>query len=120
MPESARSSPLFPPRTPDPASTHPALPHPPDPRYPGLQATPRRFMHQSRNVSACPAPLMTHRHIYFAGTLGSLQPGKLADFVVLDGNPLDAEPEAIPGIGILATVLGGTPVYQSDSIFPGR
>jgi hypothetical protein len=52
--------------------------------------------------------------------IGSLQPGKLADFVVLDGNPLDAEPEAIPGIGILATVLGGTPVYQSDSIFPGR
>jgi hypothetical protein len=69
MPESARSSPLFPLRTPDPASTHPALPHPPDPRYPGLQATPRRLMHQSRNVSACPAPLMTHRHIYFAGTL---------------------------------------------------
>jgi len=52
--------------------------------------------------------------------IGSLEPGKLADFVVLDGNPLDAEPEAIPGIGILATVLGGTPVYQSDNIFPGR
>ena len=69
MPESARSSPLFPLRTPDPASTHPALPHPPDPHYPGLQATPRRLMHQSRNVSARPAPLMTHRHIYFAGTL---------------------------------------------------
>ncbi len=73
MPESARSSPLFPLRTPDPASTHPALPHPPDPRYPGLQATPGRFMHQSRNVSACPAPLMTHRHIYFAGTLDPSQ-----------------------------------------------
>ena len=52
--------------------------------------------------------------------IGSLQPGKLADFVVLDGNPLDAEPEQIPGIGVLATVLGGTSVYQSDSIFPGR
>ncbi|MBV9092510.1 MAG: amidohydrolase family protein [Streptosporangiaceae bacterium] len=51
--------------------------------------------------------------------IGSLEPGKLADFVVLDTNPLQAEPEQIPGIRILATVLGGTPVYQSGSIFPG-
>jgi hypothetical protein len=34
-------------------------------------------MHQSRNVSACPAPLMTHRHIYFAGTL-ALPPSERA------------------------------------------
>jgi predicted amidohydrolase YtcJ len=52
--------------------------------------------------------------------IGSLQPGKLADFVVLDRNPLEAEPGQIPGIQVLATVLGGTPVYQSGSIFPGR
>jgi hypothetical protein len=51
---------------------------------------------------------------------GSLKPGKLADFVVLDKNPLEAEPEQISDIHILATVLGGTPVYQSGSIFPGR
>jgi predicted amidohydrolase YtcJ len=67
-------------------------------------------MYTTRAAFAC------HRE----NEIGSLQPGKLADFVVLDGNPLDAEPEAIPGIGILATVLGGTPVYQSDNIFPGR
>jgi predicted amidohydrolase YtcJ len=52
--------------------------------------------------------------------IGSLEPGKLADFVVLDKNPLETEPAQIPGIGVLATVLGGTPVYQSGSIFPGR
>jgi predicted amidohydrolase YtcJ len=52
--------------------------------------------------------------------IGSLEPGKLADFVVLDASPLEAEPEQIPGIQVLATVLGGTPVYQSGSIFPGR
>jgi len=52
--------------------------------------------------------------------IGSLQPGKLADFVVLDRNPLEAEPGQIPGIQVLATVLGGTPVYQSGSIFPGH
>jgi predicted amidohydrolase YtcJ len=52
--------------------------------------------------------------------IGSLEPGKLADFVVLDANPLEAEPERIGGIGVLATILGGTPVYQSATVFPGR
>src|SRR6266566_3719687 len=51
--------------------------------------------------------------------IGSLEPGKLADFVVLEQNPLDTEPGQIPDIGVLATVLGGTPLYQSGSIFPG-
>jgi len=40
--------------------------------------------------------------------------------VVLDKNPLEAEPEQIPGIQVLATVLGGTPVFQSGSLFAGR
>ncbi|HEY6311277.1 MAG TPA: amidohydrolase [Streptosporangiaceae bacterium] len=50
--------------------------------------------------------------------IGSLEPGKLADFVVLEANPLAANAEQIPDIGVLATVLGGTPVHQSESIFP--
>ncbi len=52
--------------------------------------------------------------------VGSLEPGKLADFVVLDKNPLETEPGQIPGIRVLATVLGGTPVHQSGNLFPGR
>jgi len=52
--------------------------------------------------------------------IGSLEPGKLADFTVLDRNPLKAEPEQIPGIQVLATVLDGTPVHQPGNIFPGR
>jgi predicted amidohydrolase YtcJ len=51
--------------------------------------------------------------------IGSLEPGKLADFTVLDASPLDTDPEQIGGIQVLATVIGGTPVYQSGNLFPG-
>src|SRR5499427_1928916 len=46
--------------------------------------------------------------------IGSLEPGKLADFAVLDRSPLDAEPERIADIRVLATVVGGQPVFQAD------
>jgi hypothetical protein len=50
--------------------------------------------------------------------IGSLEPGKLADFVVLDHSPLDTEPERIAGIRVLATVVGGQPAFQAtDSPF---
>ena len=53
--------------------------------------------------------------------IGSLEPGKLADFVVLADNPLRTVPERIADIPVLATVVDGTPTYQSgDVLVPGR
>jgi hypothetical protein len=55
------------------------------------------------------------------GEIGSLEPGKLADFVVLAGNPLTTGPERIADIPVLATVVDGTPTYQSGGVLvPGR
>jgi predicted amidohydrolase YtcJ len=51
--------------------------------------------------------------------IGSLEPGKLADFTVLGANPLRVDPEEITGIEVLATVVDGTPTYQTGAIiFP--
>jgi hypothetical protein len=52
--------------------------------------------------------------------IGSLAPGKLADFTVLDRNPLSVDPEQITDIQVLATVVDGTPTYQGGAVtFPG-
>jgi len=51
--------------------------------------------------------------------IGSLEPGKLADFTVLDRNPLRTDPEQITAIQVLATVVDGIPTYQAGTItFP--
>jgi predicted amidohydrolase YtcJ len=51
--------------------------------------------------------------------IGSLEPGKLADFTVLDRNPLSVRPDLITDIQVLATVVDGTPTYQAGGItFP--
>ena len=50
--------------------------------------------------------------------LGSLEPGKRADFVVVDGNPLTTDPERLTELTVLATALDGAPVHQNGVTFP--
>ena len=46
---------------------------------------------------------------------GSITPGKLADFVVLDQDPREVSPETIQDIVIEATYLGGEKVYTAQA-----
>jgi predicted amidohydrolase YtcJ len=43
---------------------------------------------------------------------GSLEPGKLADLVILEHDPRAVEPETIASIAVLGTVVGGTFAYE--------
>ena len=42
-----------------------------------------------------------------------VEPGKLADLVVLDANPLEVDPADLRNIGILETIVGGKTVYSA-------
>jgi len=45
--------------------------------------------------------------------IGSLEPGKLADFVVLDQDPRRVEPKAISGIRVAETWMNGEQVFRA-------
>ncbi|MFT4123623.1 MAG: amidohydrolase family protein [Microbacteriaceae bacterium] len=44
---------------------------------------------------------------------GTLEPGKVADLVVLAGDPFELTPAEIPGLGVAATYLDGELVYDA-------
>ena len=44
---------------------------------------------------------------------GSLEPGKLADLVVLDRNPLKVDPMKIKDIKVLETIKEGKTIYTA-------
>jgi predicted amidohydrolase YtcJ len=47
--------------------------------------------------------------------VGSLEPGKLADFAVLDGDPFSSPPDALRAIGVHMTVQDGETVFQAET-----
>ena len=44
---------------------------------------------------------------------GSLEPGKLADLVILDKNPLTVDPMAIKDIQVVETIKEGKTIYKA-------
>jgi predicted amidohydrolase YtcJ len=47
------------------------------------------------------------------GRRGPLEPGRDADFVVLDGDPLDCPLDALPTLGVSIVVVGGEVVHEA-------
>jgi len=49
-------------------------------------------------------------------SLGSLEPGKLADMTILERNPFTIPPEEINSVPIRATIVGGKVVYRKHNL----
>jgi len=48
------------------------------------------------------------------GEVGSLEPGKYADLIILSDNPLAVSPEQIPGMDVWLTMVGGRTAFCSS------
>ncbi len=55
------------------------------------------------------------RQYFEEGSKGSLEPGKLADLVILSADPLTVEPDAIREIKVLETIKEGASIYRAPS-----
>jgi predicted amidohydrolase YtcJ len=86
--------------------------------------TPEWLAHKMLTVEQA-LPMMNIEAAYslFRETeVGSLEPGKLADLVILSNNPLAVDPLAIKDIEVLMTMVGGQVAYcalGSESQCPG-
>lgn len=65
-------------------------------------------------LSALKGITINAAHQYFReDSLGSISVGKLADFVILEENPLVVDPDHLKDIQVLATLVGGKTVYTA-------
>ncbi|MGC1658752.1 MAG: amidohydrolase family protein, partial [Candidatus Acidiferrales bacterium] len=46
-------------------------------------------------------------------TEGSLEPGKLADFIIVDRDPFAVDPHQIGGTQVIETIVGGRVVFEA-------
>jgi hypothetical protein len=53
------------------------------------------------------------RQYFEEGTKGSLEPGKVADLVILDRNPLAVDPMAIKDVKVVETIKEGRTIYRA-------
>ena len=81
-----------------------------------------RIMGETERVSvaeALRAITIDAAYQYFEeDTKGSIEPGKLADLVILESNPLDASGEQLRDIAILETIKEGTTVWKTEPASP--
>lgn len=64
----------------------------------------------SRDLALRAVTIEAARSLGLEDEIGSIRPGKKADFTVLDANPLEVEAERIADIRVLATIFEGRPV----------
>ena len=80
-----------------------------------LEGYPAEGWHPEQRVSVFEALEMYTRNAAFASfeedIKGTIREGKLADFIVLDRNPFEIEPDELKEVQVLKTYLGGEKVY---------
>ena len=83
---------------------------PPNGWYPEQKMTREEAL---RSITLWPAYAAFQERI-----MGSLTPGKLADFVVLDQDIMRVAPEQVLSTRVIATYVGGKPVYERKPVVP--
>ncbi len=56
------------------------------------------------------------RYAFREDSLGSIEPGKLADLVILTDDILSVPDEKLKSIGVVATIVAGKPVFGEDAL----
>ena len=55
------------------------------------------------------------RYAFAEDRVGTIEPGKLADFAFLSASPLDIDPSGLRSVRVLRTIVGGRTVFTSET-----